>query len=153
MRIVSISEDKNIERRVAITPEIAKKYLSAGFEITLSENYGDHLGIGDQSYKDLGVKISNNNEEILKSGNIIAQLNLLSDNDLLNLKEGQILVGVLNPYQNKEKIDDLNKKKINCFSLELLPRITRAQSMDILSSQANLAGYKAVVESFSAAPG
>ena len=148
MRIVSISEDKNIERRVAITPEIAKKYLSAGFEITLSENYGDHLGIGDQSYKDLGVKISNNNEEILKSGNIIAQLNLLSDNDLLNLKEGQILVGVLNPYQNKEKIDDLNKKKINCFSLELLPRITRAQSMDILSSQANLAGYKAVVESF-----
>ena len=148
MRIVSISEDKNIERRVAITPEIAKKYLSAGFEITLSENYGDHLGIGDQSYKDLGVKISNNNEEILKSGNIIAQLNLLSDNDLLNLKEGQILVGVLNPYQNKEKIDDLNKKKINCFSLELLPRITRAQSMDILSSQANLAGDKAVVESF-----
>ena len=148
MRIVSISENKKIERRIAITPEIAKKYLSAGFEISLSENYGDHLGIGDRSYKDLGVKILKDNKEILESGNIIAQLSLLSDEDLLNLKEGQILVGVLNPYQNKEKISNLSKKKINCFSLELLPRITRAQSMDILSSQANLAGYKAVVESF-----
>ena len=148
MRIVSISENKNIERRIAITPEIAKKYLSAGFEISLSENYGDHLGFTDQSYKDLGVKILKDSNEILKSGNIIAQLNLLSDEALLNLKEGQTLVGVLNPYENKEKISNLNKKKINCFSLELLPRITRAQSMDILSSQANLAGYKAVVESF-----
>ena len=133
MRIVSISEDKNIERRIAITPEIAKKYLSAGFEITVSENYGDHLGISDKSYRDLGVKISNDNKEIIESGNIIVQLNLLSDKDLLNLKESQILVGVLNPYKNKEKINSLTKKKINCFSLELLPRITRAQSMDILS--------------------
>ena len=64
-------------------------------------------------------------------------------------KNEQILIGVLNPYSNKEKIKKLLEKKINCFSLELLPRITRAQSMDILSSQANLAGYKAVVDSFS----
>ena len=148
MKIVSISEDKNIERRVAITPEIAKKYLSFGFEITISENYGDHLGFKDDEYKNLGVKISNNNNEILESGDIIVQLNLLSDKNLSSLKEGQILVGVLNPYKNMNKIKDLIKKKINNFSLELLPRITRAQSMDILSSQANLAGYKAVVESF-----
>ncbi|MDA9678471.1 NAD(P) transhydrogenase subunit alpha, partial [Candidatus Pelagibacter sp.] len=64
------------------------------------------------------------------------------------LKENQTFIGVLNPYDNKEKVDNLVKKKINVFSLELLPRITRAQSMDILSSQANLAGYKAVIESF-----
>ena len=70
-----------------------------------------------------------------------------SDEKLSYLKENQNLIGVLNPYSNKEKIDNLIKK-INNFSLELLPRITRAQSMDILSSQANLAGYKAVVESF-----
>ena len=148
MRIVSISEDKNLERRVAITPDIAKKYLSAGFEITISENYGDHLGFRDDEYKDIGVKVSNNNKKILESGDIIIQLNLLSDDNLLSLKEGQIFIGVLNPYENKEKINDLIKKKISSFSLELLPRITRAQSMDILSSQANLAGYKAVIESF-----
>ena len=64
------------------------------------------------------------------------------------IKENKILIGVLNPYENKETLNTLAKKKINMFSLELLPRITRAQSMDILSSQANLAGYKAVIESF-----
>ncbi|MDB2515363.1 NAD(P) transhydrogenase subunit alpha, partial [Candidatus Pelagibacter bacterium] len=79
---------------------------------------------------------------------LIIQLGLLSEEKLSLLKEGQTVVGVLNPYLNKEKIDNLVKKKINIFSLELLPRITRAQSMDILSSQANLAGYKAVIESF-----
>jgi NAD(P) transhydrogenase subunit alpha len=73
---------------------------------------------------------------------------LLDDEKILKLKENQILIGVFNPYSNKEKIESLYKKKINVFSLELLPRITRAQSMDILSSQANLAGYKAVIDSF-----
>ena len=67
---------------------------------------------------------------------------------LSNLKENQNLIGVLNPYVNKDKLENLSKNKVNTFSLELLPRITRAQSMDILSSQANLAGYKAVIESF-----
>jgi NAD(P) transhydrogenase subunit alpha len=73
---------------------------------------------------------------------------LPSDEKLSYFKKGQSLIGVLNPFINKEKIEKLNKKEINNFSLELLPRITRAQSMDILSSQANLAGYKAVLESF-----
>ena len=75
-------------------------------------------------------------------------MSLISENNLEKLKNGQFLIGVLNPYSNKEKIKKLLDKKIHCFSLELLPRITRAQSMDILSSQANLAGYKAVIDSF-----
>ena len=74
---------------------------------------------------------------------------MISDDKSSIIKESQILIGVLNPYENKDKLESLAKKKINLFSLELLPRITRAQSMDILSSQANLAGYKAVIESFS----
>ena len=72
----------------------------------------------------------------------------VSEDKISLIKENQILIGVLDPYSNKEKINNLVKNKINIFSLELLPRITRAQSMDILSSQANLAGYKAVIESF-----
>ena len=72
----------------------------------------------------------------------------MSDDKSSLLKEDQTLIGVLNPYDNKKKLDELTNKKIKLFSLELLPRITRAQSMDILSSQANLAGYKAVIESF-----
>ena len=73
---------------------------------------------------------------------------MLSDENLSRLKENQNLIGILDPYSNKEKLNNLLKRKINSFSLELLPRITRAQSMDILSAQANLAGYKAVIESF-----
>ena len=148
MKVTSFKEDKNIEKRIAITPEIAKKYLSNGFEIILSENYGNHLGYDDEEYKNLGVRIEPEEKRIANDADIIVQLGLPSDEKLSLLNENQNLVGILNPYLNKEKINDLIKKKINCFSLELLPRITRAQSMDILSSQANLAGYKAVIESF-----
>ena len=148
MRIGSISENKNYEKRIAITPEIVKKYTSIGLEVHLSENYGTHLGIKDDQYIEVGVKISKDETEILNSSDIIVQLGMLSDEKNSKIRENQTLIGVLNPYNNREKLENLSKKKINIFSLELLPRITRAQSMDILSSQANLAGYKAVVESF-----
>ena len=148
MRIASISENHQVEKRISITPEIAKKYIALGLEVILSENYGSHLGINDQEYKELGVSISKNEKEIIASADIIVQLGLLEDDKISLLKENQTFIGVLNPYDNKDKINVLVKKNINTFSLELLPRITRAQSMDILSSQANLAGYKAVVESF-----
>ena len=148
MKIASILENQKVEKRIAITPEIAKKYISLGFKVTLSENYGSHLGIKDEEYKELGVLTSNDEKEIIVNSDIIVQLSLLSDDKNSLLKENQTFIGVLNPYDNKDKIDSLVKKNINTFSLELLPRITRAQSMDILSSQANLAGYKAVVESF-----
>ena len=148
MRIVSILENQNVEKRIAITPNNAKKYIALGFKISIVEKYGEHLGFKDNDYKELGVEISTNKSEVLNSADIIIQLGLLSDENILNLKENQTLVGVFNPYANKEKIENLSKKNINIFSLEMLPRITRAQSMDILSSQANLAGYKAVIESF-----
>ena len=148
MKIVSILENQNIEKRIAVTPEIAKKYISLGFELILSENYGSHLGIKDEEYVQSGVQINKDEKEILSIGDIIIQVGFISEEKKSLLKENQILIGALNPYTNKEKIKDLINKKLNIFSLELLPRITRAQSMDILSSQANLAGYKAVIESF-----
>ncbi len=148
MKIVSIQEDKSFEKRISITPEIAKKYIELGFDVLLPNNYGEHLGFGNNQYENLGVKVLKDEKDILSSGDIIIQLGLLPNEKLSLIKEGQTIVGVLNPYNNNEKIKELLKKKINLFSLELLPRITRAQSMDILSSQANLAGYKAVLESF-----
>ena len=148
MRIGSVLENQEIEKRISITPDIIKKYSSLGFEIFLSENYGSHIGINDDVYSKLGVKISKDDKEILSSSDIIVQLGMLPDDKSSIIKENQILIGVLNPYDNKDKLENLAKKKIKLFSLELLPRITRAQSMDILSSQANLAGYKAVIEAF-----
>ncbi len=147
MRIVSILENQLVEKRIAITPEIAKKYIALGFEISLIEKYGEHLGFKDSDYKELGVEISTNEKETLSKANIIIQLGLLSDENLSNLKENQTLVGVFNPYNNKEKIENLSRKNINVFSLEILPRNSRAQSMDVLSSQSNLAGYRSVIES------
>ena len=148
MRIASITENKKLEKRIAITPETAKKYISLGIEVSLPENYGSHLGINNDEYLKLGVKILKDEKEVIQNSDIIVQLSLLSDDKKSLLKEKQSLVGVLNPFNNKDSLDDLVKKNINIFSLELLPRITRAQSMDVLSSQANLAGYKAVIESF-----
>ena len=148
MKIGSVSENQKIEKRIAITPDIAKKYISLGFDVHLSKNYGTHIGITDDEYKNIGVKFSDDEKKIISLTNIVVQLGLLSEENCSLIKEDQTLVGVLNPYDNKEKLDKLKQKKINLFSLELLPRITRAQSMDILSSQANLAGYKAVIEAF-----
>ncbi len=148
MKIGSILENQKIEKRIAITPEIAKKYITLGFDVQLSKDYGIHLGITDDEYKKIGVNFSSDDKEIINLSNVIVQLGLLSDDKSALLKEDQTLIGVLNPYDNKEKLNILKNKKIKLFSLELLPRITRAQSMDILSSQANLAGYKAVIESF-----
>ena len=146
MIIGSILENKK-DKRIAITPEIVKKYISLGFEISLVKNYGSHLGFSDNEFHDVGVKFKDE-KEIVKNSNIITQLGVLSDEKLSMMSEKQVIIGVLNPYDNKDKLQTLVKKKVNIFSLELLPRITRAQSMDILSSQANLAGYKAVIESF-----
>jgi len=148
MLIGSILENQSFEKRIAITPEIVKKYISLGFELSLVENYGSHLGFKDKEYSDLGVKFLKNEKEILENADLIVQLGILSDEKISLIDEKQTLIGVLNPYENKDKLQAMVKKQINIFSLELLPRITRAQSMDILSSQANLAGYKAVIESF-----
>jgi len=148
MKIASIIENQNTEKRIAITPEIAKKYISLGIEVSLPENYASHLGFKDKDYKEFGVSILKDENEIIKNADVIIQLGLLNNDKSSLLKKNQTFIGVLSPYDNKDKINNLVKKNINIFSLELLPRITRAQSMDILSSQANLAGYKAVVESF-----
>ena len=143
MKIGSINENRDIEQRIAITPEVIKKYKSIGLEVCLSKNYGVHLGINDKVYENEGAVILKSEEEVISVSSAILQMNILNDTNLNKLNKSQILIGVLDPYSNKEKL-----KNINSFSLELLPRITRAQSMDILSSQANLAGYKAVIDSF-----
>ncbi len=146
MKIGSILENLNLEKRIAITPEISKKFISNGFEVIIEKNFGTHLGINDNEFINLGCKIETK-EEILKNSDILLQVNLPDEDNIKLVKEKNILIGNFNSSINSEKIKKI-KNNLLVFSLELLPRITRAQSMDILSSQANLAGYKAVVDSF-----
>ena len=147
MIIGTVSENKELEKRISITPEIAKKYISNGFEVMIEKDLATHLGISDKEFLEEGCKIDSR-ENVLNKSNIILQLNLPDEKSTNLLNENKILIGNFNSSSNKEVITKISNKKINVFSMELLPRITRAQSMDILSSQANLAGYKAVVDSF-----
>ena len=147
MIIGSVSENKEVEQRISITPDLVKKYKSNGFEVVIEKNFGSHIGISDEAFTKEGCKIDERGN-ILSQSDIVLQLNLPDENSLQNLKEQNILIGNFDSNQNLENINKLKSKKISIFSLELLPRITRAQSMDILSSQANLAGYKAVIDSF-----
>ena len=147
MIIGSISENKNLEKRISITPDLVKKYTSKGFKILIEKDYGTHLGIFDEQFNSQGCEIENRNN-IIERSNVLLQLDIPNQESLDKIQSNKILIGNFNFYENDENLKNLAKKNINIFCLELLPRITRAQSMDILSSQANLAGYKAVIESF-----
>ena len=147
MVVGSIKEDLSIEKRVALTPESAKNIIGLGLKICIEKNYAEHLGISDKDFQNVGVEIKNSKNEVLSSSKLLIKVNCPSEEEIKDIKEKTILIGMFNPGINEKKINEIIKKKVNVFSLELLPRITRAQSMDVLSSQSNLAGYRAVIES------
>jgi len=147
MIVGSIKEDLTLEKRVSLTPETAKNIIGLGLKIFLEKNYANHLGIEDSEYSKVGVEIKSSSNEVLTSSNLIIKVNCPSENEINILKQNTILIGIFNPSKNKDQIQKIINNKIKIFSLELLPRITRAQSMDVLSSQSNLAGYRAVIDS------
>ena len=149
MIIGSVCENKTSEKRISVTPDNVKKFVSIGFKVYLEKNYADHLDIDDKQFLENGAEIFSDKDKIIKESDILLQLNLPDEKDLEKLSPNKNLIGVFDPVSNKDRISKISENNINVFSLELLPRITRAQSMDILSSQANLAGYKAVIDAFS----
>ena len=146
MIVGSIKENLTTEKRVSITPETAKNIINLGLKLCIEKNYAAHLGIRDEDYIDVGVEVKANSKEVLVSSNLIIQVNCPVETEITNFRENTILVGMLNPSKNKDHVNKFIENKVKVFSLELLPRITRAQSMDVLSSQSNLAGYRAVVD-------
>ena len=146
MIVGSIKEDLASEKRVSLTPETAKNIIGLGLKVCVEKEYAIHLGIKDNEYEKVGVEIKSSPSEVSILSNLIIKVNCPSESEISILKENSILIGMLNPSKNKNQISKILNKKIKPFSLELLPRITRAQSMDVLSSQSNLAGYRAVVE-------
>jgi len=147
MIVGSIKENIDLERRVSITPETAKNFAALGLSINLEKNYAVHLGIEDKQYEENGVNFYNSSKEVINNSSVILKVNCPTNEEIKNLKEKIILIGIFNPSKNQDKLKEVLKKNIKIFSLELLPRISRAQSMDVLSSQSNLAGYRAVIES------
>jgi len=148
MKIIgSVKEDLTREKRISITPETVKQFVDLNFSVLLESKYGEHLGIDDEEYKNKGASLNSSSKEVLEKSEIILRVNCPSNDEISLIKNKSILVGQFDPLTNKEMINKLIKKDVKIFSLNLLPRITRAQSMDVLSSQANLAGYRAVIES------
>jgi H+-translocating NAD(P) transhydrogenase subunit alpha len=146
MIVGSTKEDLILEKRVSLTPETAKNIIGLGLKVCIEKDYANHLGIQDNEFTKVGVEIRETSSEVLSSSDLLIKVICPSEKEISDFKEKTILVGMLNPSKNKNKISEIIKKKVNIFSLELLPRITRAQSMDVLSSQSNLAGYRAVID-------
>ena len=147
MNIGSIIENLDLEKRVSITPDVVKKYVSLNLNVCIEKNYGNHLGITDEEYKSSGANILPTKEEVINKSDIVVQVNFPENNSLNFFKKDNCLIGTFGPHSAKGNINKMVKMGVNIFSLDLLPRITRAQSMDVLSSQNNLAGYRSVVES------
>ena len=154
MKIAIVKETEDLEKRVSATPETVKKLISLGFSVNIEEDAGLNSFFSNDSYTDAGANIISDVNALISSADIVFKVNTVhkdgkgSDN-IKYYKKGTKIIGFLKPLQNKEKIKDLANHNIDAFSVEFIPRISRAQSMDALSSQSNLAGYKAVIDSVS----
>ena len=145
MRIGIPAETRAGEQRVAGTPETVKKMLAGGHhKILVQSGAGVAASVPDSEYQAAGATIVAGAQELYSLSEIILKVRSPDSGELAQIKKGAILIGLLNPH-NQEGIEALAKQGVTAFAMEALPRITRAQSMDVLSSQANLGGYEAVV--------
>ena len=144
MQISIIKEENKNEQRVSSTPDVIKLLERLGAEVLIEKGAGELSGYDDESYRSLGAKIVDR-LSCLQS-DICLCVRMPSQNDINQMKKELILIGMLNPYENKDHFSNLNNNNITTCCMELIPRISRAQSMDVLSSQANLAGYKSVID-------
>lgn len=145
MIIATLLETGN-ETRVAITPNSAKHLIKSGFEVTIEKNAGLKAGFRDQDYEQVGVHIGDTKKSILTKTTILFFVNEPEPKALDGLSQGAIVIGHIDNDPQSKLISWCKEKQITLFSMTLIPRISRAQSMDSLSSQANLAGYRAVLE-------
>ena len=155
MQIGIIKERRLDEKRVAATPDTVKKFIAMGLKVNIEKGAGITAAITDQEYEEAGASILDDAQRVLENADIVLKVNKPigptdKDGSKLDevklLKSGSILVSLMEPYKDRDLISLIAKQNITCFALELIPRITRAQTMDVLSSQSNLAGYKAVIE-------
>ena len=149
MIVATVKEKNEFENRVSITPDTCKSYIKAGLDVIIEKNAGYNASFLDSVYKESGAKVLDREQVLQKADILVSVSTILENSDLEILKNKAVIIGGFNPYENGDKIKKIIGKNLSLISLDFLPRISRAQSMDILSSQANLAGYKAVIEASS----
>jgi NAD(P) transhydrogenase subunit alpha len=137
--------EEGTEIRATILPEVAKKFTDLGIEVVVETEIGSNIFLPDESYQQAGAIISTDRSKSLSEADIVCRINKPKLEEISILKRNSIHVSFLDPFNEKELVNEFAKAGISAISMELVPRITRAQKMDALSSQANLAGYSAVI--------
>ena len=148
-KLAVLKETKEFEKRVAAIPETVKKLTAKGFAITVETGAGDNSSYPDKDYAAAGATIASSASEATKDADIILCVDAPSS---IASKKDAVLIGLLSPYNNKDKLISYASSNVTSMSMELVPRITRAQAMDVLSSQSNLAGYRAVLDAATLLP-
>ena len=147
MALIAVTRERRAgETRVAAVPETVKKLIAAGFTVTVEAGAGTSASYQDADYAAAGAAIVKTAKEALGKADIVFKVRAPVDEEIAALKTGAIVIATLNPYQETAALAALAKAGATAFAMEFVPRITRAQVMDVLSSQANLAGYRAVIE-------
>ncbi|HZL31288.1 MAG TPA: NAD(P)(+) transhydrogenase (Re/Si-specific) subunit alpha, partial [Pseudolabrys sp.] len=142
MRIAVARESEGQEPRVAATPETVKKFKALGAEVAVARGAGTASGIPDADYEAAGAEIG---EDVTKNADLVLKVRRPAPNELASYKKGALVIAIMDPYDNEAALKQMAEAGLVGFAMELMPRITRAQSMDVLSSQANIGGYKAVL--------
>ena len=134
------------EKRVAVSPETVKKLVALSCQVTIETGAGQNASYTDAAYKDAGANISKDFTNTVKAADIILKVQAPNADEIKDIRKGALLIAMLAPFTNKNILEECAKGKIDAFSMEFVPRISRAQSMDVLSSQSNLMGYKSVLD-------
>jgi NAD(P) transhydrogenase subunit alpha len=145
MKIGAVKETKEGENRFAISPVVCKQFIKNGFSVILEKGAGMTSFFSDEAYRESGAEIAENAQDVFHSADVICKVNPPDESEVVLLKPGTTLISFLYHLTNKSLVESLNQRNISVFSMDAMPRISRAQTMDALSSQANLAGYKAVI--------
>ncbi len=146
MKIAALKEDAAGEKRVSLTPDTVKKLVDLGADVLIETGAGEGSGLADHIYQDAGATIAADSAGALKDADIVLCVQSPSDAQLDAINENALLIGCLAPLDKDTDLQRYNSRNITSFTMELLPRISRAQAMDVLSSQSNLAGYRAVID-------
>jgi len=147
MAVIAVTRERRAgETRVAAVPETVKKLIAQGFSVMVEEGAGSAASFPDADYQAAGATLAKTAKDALAKADILFKVRAPEADEIAAIKPGTLVVATLNPYQDKAALEGLAKAKATAFAMEFVPRITRAQVMDVLSSQANLAGYRAVIE-------
>ncbi len=147
MSVVAITKERRAaETRVAATPDSVKKLIGLGLSVVVETGAGQHAYISDAEFEAAGATIAADMASAVRTADILLKVRAPAEDEIALLKSGAIVVGLLNPYKNSDLMEAMARRGVTAFAMEFLPRITRAQVMDVLSSQSNLAGYRAVIE-------